>query len=208
MNIVIKNMWIGNVTDNILSELKLLFHKAYVNSEMYNSFLNDLDWFHEYFQIFLAYDRDKIIWIALLEDKKKLGMNYLWYAPVYLKRFTVDPEYRSLSIWKKLLNQVKDYALNVYKIPVFFWWTNELWAAAFYLREWAYFHLPSIEAYSDRNLPSENIEFFKEFVTNKKFRTYRYPLGKGIPFVYILDKTAQDIFTKNGFQPETKIFDT
>jgi len=206
MNIVIKNIWINDVTDDILLELKVLFEESYVDSKMYVSFLTDIEESHKYFQVFLAYDEHKIIWIGVLEDKLHKNIEYYWNAPVHVKRFMVEPIYRSRGIWKLLLDAMKEYAKEIFQLSVIFWESNEIGAMAFYLREGALFHIPTIKSYSQRNDPEDNLNFFKEFITNKNFRTYRYPVWKGIPFVYILDESIKHIFIKNGFMPRDLIF--
>lgn len=62
-------------------------------------------------------------------------MEYYSFPPVHLKRFTVDPEYRSYGIGKKLLDSLKKLAFEELNISVIFGQSNETGAISFYLRE-------------------------------------------------------------------------
>lgn len=207
MNLKIKNLSLNEISKDILEKLEKLFSKAYFNSYMYVSFLDDLKEKHNYFQIFLAYENEKIIWIAVLEDKIHKWVNYWNYPSVHLQRFTVDPNYRGSWIWKKLLDKIKDYAFNNYWLSVIFWESNEIWWINFYLKEWALFNKKIIETYLKRNSKSENLYFFKEFVNNKKFRTFRYSEWSWLLFIYVKDNNLENKFKDNWFYDKKYFLD-
>ena len=199
MKITVKIIWINDITDDILSNLKIIFDKSYYNSKMYVSFLEDIKQKHEYFKIFLAYNNKNIVWIGVLEDKVHLGINYYNHPPVHIKRFTVNSDYRWYGIWKIILDEIKKYAFNTFNLSVIYWESNEIWAISFYLREWALFSLDSIKNYSNRNNSEENLFFFKELIQNKKFRHYRYPTWKWLIFVYVKNSNIKKDFERNTF---------
>ena len=151
MKITIKHFWLKEVSNDILSELKILFDKAYYDSKMYENFLEDLKEEHEYFKVFLAYNNKKIVWIVVLEDKMHKSIAYWNYKPVHIKRFTVDSNYRSLGIWKKLLDESKKFAFNNYNLSVIYWESNEIGWISFYLREGWLFSLDIVKNYLRRN---------------------------------------------------------
>ncbi len=198
-NFKIKNYWLDEITENLLKKLKNLFDNAYFNSYMHKCFLKDLKEKHNYFQLFLAYDKEKIVWVVVLEDKIHNEINYLDYPQVHLQRFTVDENYRWKWIWKKLLDKLKDYAFNYYWLSVVFWESNEISWINFYLKQKALFKKEVIENYLKRNSKSANLFFFKEFIINKKFRNFRYPEWNWLLFVFLKDKNTLKYFKDKWF---------
>jgi hypothetical protein len=72
-------------------------------------------------------------------------------------------------------------------------------------REGALYLLNSIEQMSNRNSPDENLMFFKEFLTNPRFRAYRLPAGDGIQFIYCRDAETTALFEGCGYLCRSKL---
>jgi GNAT superfamily N-acetyltransferase len=198
MVITVKEVGLEEV-EEILPELEPVFSAAYFNGRMYEDFCSDIKESPEVFQTFIAYKKETIVGVAVLETKPHKFIEYYDYPPVHIKRFTVLPKFRSLGIGKKLLDAAKQYAFEKLRLKVIFGESNELGALSFYGREGALYAKDIIETYSHRNTAKQNIEFFKEFLTNKKFRTYRFPEGKGILFVFCNEKEQRTFFENKGF---------
>lgn len=205
-NIIIKALDLSDLSWELLKEIEKLLEQAFHESHMYISFMEDIKKSHEYFKVFMAFD-DKIpVGIVVLEDKVHKNVEYYSYPPVHLKRFTVHPDYRSYWIWKMLIDNLKNYAFGEYGLSVIFWQSNEAGAIWFYLREWALFSLDIIGKYSRRNSYEENISFFKEFITNKKFKKYRYPEWNWLNFIYVQNDEFGKEFWQKTFKNQNDIF--
>jgi hypothetical protein len=126
-------------------------------------------------------------------------MDYGNHKPVHLKRFTVHPRYRSKGIGKALVDKAKGFVFDELRLPIFFGESNEIGGMSFYGREGALFSTKAIKTYSSRNSPKDNLRFFIEFVTNPKFKTFRYQTGKGIPFVFINDDAIESEYKDKGY---------
>lgn len=198
MGITIKEAGLEEV-EEMLPELEPVFLEAYFNGHMYEDLCSDIKESPEVFQTFIAYKEETVVGVVVLETKPHKFMEYYDLPPVHIKRFTVLPKFRSLGIGKKLLDAAKQYAFVELGLKVIFGESNELGALSFYGREGALYKKDIIETYSRRNTAEENINFFKEFLTNKKFRTYRFPEGKGILFVFCNEKEQRTFFAKKGF---------
>ncbi len=196
---IIKRFDLEQIDNKILSGLQKVFSKAYHNGHMYEDFLNDIKESPEIFQLFLAYSNDKITGVLVIETKSHKFIEYFNFPPVHIKRFTVLPEYRSQGIEKLLLDEAKKYSFEEQKLSVIFGESNELGALSFYGREGALYSKKVIGEYSRRNNPEENVAFFKEFISNPKFRNYRYPEGNGILFVFCSSDKEKGFFRNKGF---------
>jgi len=206
--VTIKKFNLNEIGEELLLEVKEVFSKAYYNEHMYISLLNDMKEAPEIFQAFFAYLENKIIGVAIIETKPHKFIQYHGFAPVHIKRFTVLPEHRSLGIGKKLLDEAKEYAFKEKKVPVIFGESNEIGALSFYGREGALYSTKVIKNYSERNSADENIYFFKEFISNKKFKSYRYPEGKGIIFVLCSSDKEKLFFETKGFVSKEDLLKT
>lgn len=201
----IKRFNLDQITNEVLSELQKVFSKSYHNGHMYEDFLNDIKESPEIFQLFLAYQNDRITGVSVIETKPHKFIEYFNFPPVHIKRFTVLPEYRSQGIGKLLLDEAKKYSFEEQKLPIIFGESNELGALSFYGREGALYSRTVIEQYSRRNSPEENITFFKEFISNPTFRKYRYPEGNGILFVFCNSDKEKDFFESKSFISKNKL---
>jgi ribosomal protein S18 acetylase RimI-like enzyme len=188
-----------------LPSLKELFADAFFNGHMYDSLLADIARKPDPFAVFLAYDQDDIVGCVVLEQRVHDGVDYHDLFPVHLQRFAVAPSHRSQGIGKQLLDTAKTYAFQELGLDALFCKSNEAGAMSFYGREGALFKRSSIEEYSHRNTPEENLVFFREFLTQPIFRTYRYPAGHGILFVFSSDEKTP-FFEQRGYYTKEKLF--
>lgn len=166
---------------------------------MFQSFIADIRETQSIFQIFLAYDFTSIVGAVLIEAKPNKSIDYYHFQPIHIKRFAVLPEYRSIGIGKRLLDEIKNFVFLDNNKEAFFGESNELGALSFYGREGCLYARKIIEVYSNRNSPKDNIYFFKIFLSDKAFQNYRYPHGNGIPFVYCKTKKTTEFFKNKGF---------
>lgn len=188
----------NQIDTNILAGMRLVFSRSYFGTHMYEDFCMDLERAPDFFTVFLAYDDVTIVGIAVIEEMIHEQCEYFSFSPIHIKRFTVLPEYRSHGIGKLLLNEATHYVFEELKESVVFGESNEAGALSFYGREGALFALDIIRSYSKRNTPEDNVLYFKEFITNPVFKTYRYPVGNGIQFVLCTDE-YKDFFMKHGY---------
>lgn len=191
-----------------LAELQQVFSKAYYNVHMYEDFLADLADKPEIFQAFLAMQDEKIVGVAVVETKPHVSIDYHGFPPVHIKRFTVLPEHRGRGIGKQLLDETKNFAFNEKGLEVLFGESNEIGALSLYGRQGALYSTKVIESYSRRNYPEENLMFFKEFLSNPAFRSYRFPAGSGIQFVFCKTNEALKSFQSKGFVTKNHLLET
>lgn len=191
-----------------LPELQQVFSKAYYNGHMYEDFVADLADKPDVFQAFLATQEGKIVGVAVVETKPHPFIDYRGFPPVHLKRFTVLPEHRGKGIGKRLLDEAKGFAFNEAGLEVLFGESNEVGALSFYGREGALYLTEVIKSYSRRNSPQENLIFFREFLTNPVFRSYRFPEGNGIQFVFCKSDETARLFRDNGFASKDELLKT
>ena len=204
-NIQIKKYNINEITNNQIIQLKKVFSKAYFHEHMYKDTIKDIQESPIIFKAFFAQHKNKIIGVIFIENKPHKFIEYNKFKPIHIKHFTVLPKYRSQGIGKKLLDEAKKYVFKELNLKVIFGESNELGSLSFYGKEKALYSLETIKNYSNRNNPKENIEFFKEFITNPKFKTYRYPEGNGIPFVFCNSNKEEKFFTNKSFISKTKL---
>lgn len=186
-------------TSEILEELKIILDAWYYKSYMYQKLLDDLEKSHTFFKAFVAFLEDKTVWIIVLEDNFHESVDYNWYYHYHIQRVCVDSNLRSYWIGSKLIKAIKDYAFNKTYIEAIFWESNETWAMAFYINNWALFNRETIKNYNIRIFPEDNLKYFKEFLTNKKFRNYRYQTWDGIDFVFCKNKEIEKIFREKWY---------
>jgi ribosomal protein S18 acetylase RimI-like enzyme len=198
-SVTIKRLSLEEITESCLLKLKKVFERAYYNSNMYEALQKDIAKRPEVFQGFVACHGMEIVGCVFLVKKPRDSKIHYNFEPLCLKRFTVLPEFRSLEIGKKLLDKAKKYAFEEQKVPVIFVSSNEAGALSFYGREGALYSTGSVENYSARNFPTENLCFFKEFISNPKFKNYRYPIGKGIALVFCNSEVETKFFEIRGF---------
>lgn len=201
----IKKFGLDEVTDNLLEEMRDVLDLSYYNSKMFESLKQDIKEEHEVFRAYIVYDSSRVIGVAVVEDKIHKNMDYGDHIPVHLKRFAVHPQYRRQGIGKTLLDKAKSFTFVELKLHVLFGESNEAGGMNFYGREGAIFSLEAIKTYSTRNAPEENLRFFTEFVTNPKFRSFRYQVGKGIPFVFTNDNSTEEEYRNKDYKSISEI---
>ena len=200
--IQIESLGLGEVSADIMAELNQVYSQAYYNSHMYDYFQADISQRPALFRLFLARQSDQsraVVGARVIELKPHPFVQYIGFAPVHGKRFSIAPSFRGRGIGKLLIAESTRYAFEELALKVIFGESNEIGALAMHGREGALYLLASIHACSPRNSPGENVAFFREFLADPKFRSYRFPAGDGIQFVYCADVETAAVFRAHGY---------
>lgn len=200
--IQIESLGLGEVSAGIMAELNQVYSQAYYNSHMYDYFQEDIAQRPALFRLFLARQSDQsraVVGARVLELKPHPFVQYLGFAPVHGKRFSIAPSFRGRGIGKLLIAESTRYAFEELALKVTFGESNEIGALAMHGREGALYLLASIHACSPRNSPGENVAFLREFLADPKFRSYRFSAGDGIQFVYCADVETAAVFRAHGY---------
>lgn len=197
----IERLGLQDVSEEILGRLRPLYAEAYHDSHMHDSLVEDVRGRPEVFQMFLAQlaEREGIAGALVVESKSHSSIDYRGYPPVHSKRLCVRSALRGNGIGRRLLAEGRRYCFEELDLTVTFGLSNEIGALAIHGEEGALYRLESIERHSPRNSPRENVEFFKELLSNRKFRTYRIPTGEGIQIVYCRDAATTGLFEELGY---------
>jgi GNAT superfamily N-acetyltransferase len=170
---------LADISDELLSELKVPLSNAYHNAHMFADLLEDIDYQPNVFQLFAARLNDppnKLVGVSVVESKPHDFIDYLGFDPVHIKRFTVLPEFRGMGIGKQLLDESKQYGFEDSGLQALFGESYELGALALYGREGALYHMDSIRSSLRRTDPESNVDYFVKFITDPAFRGFRYRL--------------------------------
>lgn len=203
VGIEVERLGLGEISAEVLAQLEQLYADAYYNTQMYESLLEDIREEPQIFQLFLARpagSSHEVAGARVIELKPHSFIDYREYPPVHGKRFCVSPSLRRMGIGKTLIGEGSRYCFQELEVKAIFGESNEIGALALHGREGALFCVESIEDRSSRNDPRENVEFFKEFFVNPKFRSYRLPVGDGVHFAYCADADTAADFHANGYR--------
>jgi GNAT superfamily N-acetyltransferase len=206
----IRQLGLDEVTP-ALGALERLYRGAFHNSHMYEGLLEDLSEAPEIFRLFVAVPADspeQIIGARVIETKSHPDFEYLGCPPVHGKRFCVTPSARGRGVGRGIVTAGKRYCFDELKVSALFGESNEIGALAMHGREGAMFSLESIRQISRRNGPEENLRFFQRFLADPAFRSYRYPVGPGVRFVYCRDPHASRRFEAAGFASASDLENT
>jgi len=199
--IEVERLSLGEVSTEILGQLERLYADAYRGSRMYRSLLEDVEEGPGIFKLFLARRigyPDEVAGARVIELKPHSFIEYRGYEPLHGKRFCVSPPLRGFGIGRALIAEGSRYSFQELEARAIFGESNEIGALALAGREGALFLVESIENRSARNFPRENADFFREFIINPKFRSYRFPVGDGVQFAYCRDAEIAADFRAHG----------
>lgn len=189
----------------VLPELKQLLEGAYHNSHMYRDVQQDIKSNPEVFQMFLAKVEKKPVGVAVVESKVHEAFDYMGYAPIHIKRFTVDSNSRGSGIGRKLLDKAKEYAFGELGLEVLFGESNEIGALSMYGREGALYSTEAIREYWRRNTPEQGLAYFAADLSDPIRRGERYPNGQGLRFVFAVSKNIEAQFIRKGYVSKREI---
>jgi len=214
LNVRVRRFTLDEVTERLLLQLKPLYDSAYYNSPMHAKLVADIKKRPEIFHLFVAFipeDSDeteagnhvlgKIVGARAIESKEDPSVDYLGLTPVYRKHFVVLPSCRGNGVGKEIVARCHEYCFTDLDLKAVFGSSAEIGALAMYGREGALYSLETIRGYSHKNSPDENLAFFREFISNPLFRSYRLsgPGEKDIRFVYCRDKETGELLSANGY---------
>lgn len=206
--IMIESVGLGELSAEILAQLEMLYADAYHNSHMFENLRADIDDRPEIFRLFLAREADgssRLVGARAIELKPHSFVEYLGYPPVHGKRFSITPQFRGMGVGKRLVAASTRYAFDDLDLKAVFGESNEIGALSMHGREGALYRLTSISSCSPRNSPIENLAFVREFIANPAFRSYRFPVGDGIQFVYCADEQTAAVFRAHGYASKDEL---
>jgi GNAT superfamily N-acetyltransferase len=206
--IQVESIGLGDISADITAELHQLYTQAYFNSHMYEYLQADIAQRPTLFRLFLARlanSSGALVGARVIERKPHPFVEYDGYPPVHWKRFSIAPSFRGQGIGKLLVAESTRYAFQELALKVIFGESNEVGALSMHGREGALYLLASIQACSPRNSPDENVAFFREFLANPTFRSYRFPAGDGIQFVYCADADTAAAFRARGYLSKSEL---
>jgi len=221
LGVRVQQFALDEVSGELLLHLKPLYDSTYHSSHMHASLLSDLERRPEVFQLFVAFlswaspenaregsfAPGKIIGARAIESKEVEGVDYLGLTPVYGKRFSVLPSFRSRGVGKQILDRCHEYCFSDLGLRAVFGTSAEIGALAMYGREGALYSLETIQDYSHKNSPEENVAFFREMLGNPVFKSYRLPglSERDIRFAYCADDETRELLRANGYISKTDL---
>jgi GNAT superfamily N-acetyltransferase len=210
MDIQIERVGLEDISPALLGDLERLYSLAFFNSHMFERLLEDLREEPDVFQLFLAKGSagaGEILGARVIELKPHGEFDYRGHLPFHGKRFCISPSARGLGLGRSMIEAGKAFCFEELGAKAIFGESNEVAALDLHGRAGALLSRASIETLSSRNSPSENLEFFREFLTNPKFRHFRFPVGSGVRFVYCKDAATAGEFAAAAHLPLRQLLD-